>query len=108
LWFDTAAKSYGLEEEPGYTDKDPDAVTIKLDENLQIQIPEDDSSTSLTATAMKDGPHAGMPQISFLPDGTIAETSPRTVKIVDADGPTLSLTQTRDRNDYEIATNTNP
>jgi prepilin-type N-terminal cleavage/methylation domain-containing protein len=106
LWFDTEKQKYGLEEEPGYTDKDPDAVEFTLDENLKIQVPEDDPSVSSPASTQTDGPHAGMPQISFLPDGSIAETSPRTVRIVDTDGPTLSLTQTRDRNQYELATTT--
>ena len=36
LWFDTDKKKYGLEEEPGYVDKDPDAVEFELDENLKI------------------------------------------------------------------------
>jgi hypothetical protein len=106
LWFDTSEGKYGLEEEPGYTDKDPDAVEFKLDENLKVQIPEDDPSKAMSMPTPNEGPRAGLPQINFLPDGTIAETSPQTVRIVDNDGPFVSLTQTRDRNQYEIATNT--
>ena len=110
LWFDATQQKYGIEEEPGYRDKDPDAMEFKMDEKLSIQIPDNDPSANsmnnLNASPTEaTGPHAGMPQITFLPDGTIAETSPQTVKIVEADGPTLTLTQTRDRNDYEIATN---
>jgi Tfp pilus assembly protein FimT len=104
LWFDPKNQTYGLEEEPGYTDKDPDAVEFKLDENLQIQIPEDDPSLTLATAMTTEGPRAGLPQINFLPDGTIAETSPRSVRIVDQAGPAISITQTRDRNQYEIAT----
>ncbi len=108
LWFDTKEQKYGIEEQPGYTDKDPDAAEFKMDEKLSIQIPDDDpSANSMNNTPTEaNGPHAGMPQITFLPDGTIDETSPQSVKIVDGDGPTLTLTQTRDRNEYEIATNT--
>ena len=47
----------------------------------------------------------GLPQINFLPDGTLLETSPATIKIVDESGPSLSLIQSRDRVQYEIATN---
>jgi prepilin-type N-terminal cleavage/methylation domain-containing protein len=111
LWIDTKEQKYGIEEEPGYTDKDPDAVEFKMDEKLSIQIPDDDPSANSmnnmdNPPAEANGPHAGMPQITFLPDGTVAETSPQTVKIVEDNGPTLTLTQTRDRNEYEIGTNT--
>jgi Tfp pilus assembly protein FimT len=106
LWFDPQQQKYGLEEEPGYTDKDPDAVEFQLNENLKFEIPEGDPGTTVGADTSRDTARAGLPQINFLPDGTIAETSPRTVKIVDNDGPSLSLTQSRDRNQYDIATNT--
>jgi type II secretion system protein H len=106
LWFDTTARQYGLEEEPGYVDKDPNAVSFDLNENLKVEIPDDDPSTSVSTDASSNDPHAGQPHITFLPDGTIAEASPQTIRIVDNDGPVLSLTQTRDHNDYEIATTT--
>jgi len=110
LWLDTKEQKYGIEEEPGYTDNDPNAVEYKMNENLSIQIPDDDPSANSmnnpnASPAEANGPHAGMPQITFLPDGTIADTSPQTVKIVDSNGPTLTLTQTRDRNEYEVGTN---
>lgn len=105
LWFDTTQKKYGLEEEPGYVDKDPDAVEFTLNENLDFDIPADDpSQNAMNDVTSKDTARAGLPQITFLPDGTIADTSPRTVNIKDDNGTTLSLTQTHDRNDYEIAT----
>jgi prepilin-type N-terminal cleavage/methylation domain-containing protein len=106
LWFDTKQQKYGLEEEPGYTDKDPKAVEFILGENLQFEIPESDPGATPTGAPSRDTARAGLPQITFLPDGTIAETSPRTVKIVDGEGPSLSLTQSRDRSQYEIATTT--
>jgi prepilin-type N-terminal cleavage/methylation domain-containing protein len=106
LWFDIQNKKYGLEEEPGFNDKDPDAVEFPLNENLRIEIPDDDPSVTQPAATMTEdsGAHAGMPKITFQPDGSIADTSPRTIRIVDTQGPTLTLTQTRDRNEYEIAT----
>lgn len=107
LWFDTKQQKYGLEEEPGYVDKDPNAVEFTLDENLQIEIPDGDPGATAPTDLNRDTERAGMPQINFLPDGTIAETSPQTINLVDHEaGRTISLTQTRDRNDYEIA-NTN-
>jgi prepilin-type N-terminal cleavage/methylation domain-containing protein len=104
LWFDAENKKYGLEEEPGYNDKDPNAVEIPLNENLRIEIPQDDPSANQPASSDINTAHAGLPKITFLPDGTIAETSPKSIRIVDSEGPVLSLTQTRDHNEYEIAT----
>jgi prepilin-type N-terminal cleavage/methylation domain-containing protein len=106
LWFDPQQQKYGLEEEPGYSDKDPDAVEFQLEENLKLEMPAGDPGTTVSANTSRDTARAGLPQITFLPDGTLSETSPQTVKIVDNDGPSLSLTQSRDRSQYEIATNT--
>src|ERR1700749_3458803 len=79
LWFDPQTQKYGLEEEPGYTDKDPDAVEFQLEENLKFEIPQDDPGTTVSSQTSRDTARSGMPQINFLPDGTIAETSPRTI-----------------------------
>ena len=106
LWFDADQKKYGLEEEPGYNDKDPNAVEFPLNENLKIEIPEGDPSVSQPAASDLNSTHAGLPKITFLPDGSIAETSPKSVRVVDNDGSVLSLTQTRDGSQYEITTTT--
>jgi len=105
LWFDKDKNAYGYEEEPGYTDKDPKADEYPLGENLKIEIPEDDNATA-QPTVESDNPHMNMPHITFLPDGTVAEGSPRTIKLVDNNGTTLSVTQSKDRNQYEVATTT--
>jgi len=102
LWFDKDKNTYGFEEEPGYTDKDPKAEEYPLNENLKLEIPEDDNAIAQPAVE-SDNPHMNLPHITFLPDGTVADGSPRTIKLVDQNGPTLSVTQSKDRNQYEIA-----
>jgi len=104
LWLDPKAQTYGLEEEPGYTDKDPDAVDFTLDKDLQFEIPAGDPMANAVAVTQTTGPHAGQPQIRFLPDGTIADTSPKTIRVVSGDGSSLALTQSRDRSQYEVQT----
>jgi prepilin-type N-terminal cleavage/methylation domain-containing protein len=106
LWFDKEKNQYGLEEEPGYSDKDPKAESLDLDKNLKFEIPEDDGSIAQPTEVQSDNPHMQLPHITFLSDGSLAEGSPKTIKIVDVAGPTLSLTQARDRNQYEIAATT--
>lgn len=100
LWIDEKQGAYGLEEEPGYSDKDPDAEEFKLDSELQIEVPT--SGTPLPALQLAStGPHASLPQIRFLADGTIGDTSPKTIRLIGPEG-SLSLTESRDRTQYEI------
>lgn len=105
LWFDASKKKYGLEEEPGYVDKDPNAVEFDLNENLKIEVPDFDSTTASLNGTSRDSQREGLPQIVFLSDGTIADGSPRTVRLIDDEGPMLALTQSRNRNQYEISSN---
>ncbi len=107
LWFDTAKQKYGLEEEPGYNDKDPDAVEFPLNENLKLDIPDNGLGTSTPGESDPDTERQGLPKINFLTDGTLSETSPQTIRIADTAGPSISLTQTRDKNGYEISTTEN-
>lgn len=104
LWFDTDKGKYGLEEEPGYVDKDTNAVEFELNENLKIEVPDYDATASTLTGTSRDTERQGLPQITFLSDGTVAEGSPGTVRIVDTAGPSVSLGQSRDRNQYEIKT----
>ncbi len=104
LWFDTDKGKYGLEEEPGYVDNDPDAVEFDLDGNLKIEVPDFDSTATTLTSTSRDTKRQGLPQITFLSDGTVAEGSPATVRIVDTAGPSVSVSKSRDHNQYEITT----
>jgi type II secretion system protein H len=106
LWLDDKKGAYGLEEEPGYSDKDPDAAEFALDQELQLEVETPDSAlvAARSTRPVDSGPRAGLPQIRFLPDGTIDENSPRTLKLVDRNGPAVKFTQSRDRSQYEIDT----
>lgn len=106
LWFDTSAQKYGIEEEPGYNEKDPDAVEFKLDENLKLEIADSDITSVTPGASDADPARAGLPQIIFLPDGTLGENSPQTIKIKGQNDTSVSVTQTRDGMQYEIATTT--
>jgi hypothetical protein len=111
LWLDKENRQYGIQEEPGYQDndrnegKDPKAESLELNENLKFEFSEDDNAISQPGIESND-PHMNLPHITFMPDGTIADGSPRTINIVDNNGPKVSVRQTRDRSQYEIATTT--
>ena len=94
LWVDEKQGAYGLQAEVTGRNGDPKAETLSLDGNLQINV----VSTGLTGTTK----FGGLPAIRFLPDGTVDENSPQTLRLTDAKGNTLWLIESRNRNDYEI------
>ena len=94
LWVDEKQGAYGLQAEVTGRNGDPKAENLSLDANLQIAV----MRTGLTGTTKL----GGLPAIRFLPDGTVDENSPQTLRLTDARGNTLWLIESRNRNDYEI------
>jgi type II secretion system protein H len=94
LWVDEKQGAYGLQAEMTGRNGDPKAENLSLDANLQIAV----TSTGLTGTTK----FGGLPAIRFLPDGTVDENSPQTLRLIDARGNTLWLIESRNRNNYEI------
>jgi prepilin-type N-terminal cleavage/methylation domain-containing protein len=116
LWIDTANGEIGLDAEPSFEKDDPHAVDFKLDTGIHIEIGKTDprpgstaalslrqvvSTASVAAVHMT---HPSFPTIRFLPDGSVAESSPAKVRLVARDGSSLWLVQTRDKLKYEIKT----
>ena len=93
LWLDAAQAAYGTEEETKPGAIDPKALQFTLDERVRMTVPN-------AAPAVTQKRH--LPAIRFLPDGSIDEASPVTVRLNDASGVTLCLGQTRNRMGYEI------
>jgi type IV fimbrial biogenesis protein FimT len=94
LWVNEKEGAYGLQAEMTGRNGDPKAENLSLDANLQIVV----MSTGLTGTTK----FRGLPVIHFLPDGTVDENSPKTLRLTDARGNTLWLIESRNRTDYEI------
>lgn len=119
LWVDAVKRTYGLEEEPGYTDSDPKAVDFTLDKDLKIEVI-NSGIANVVATAnlapstgtgsgntLSGENHGNLPAMRFLPDGSISETSVQGVRLLDRDGVALWLTLSRNRLYYEIRNQTN-
>ena len=94
LWVNEKQGTYGLQAEATGRGVDPRAENLSLDENLQITVVNTGSG----------GPNrfGGLPAIRFLPDGTVDESSPQTLRLIDAKGQALWLIESRDHNGYEI------
>jgi prepilin-type N-terminal cleavage/methylation domain-containing protein len=116
LWINPEEGRFGLEAEPSYDNNDPRKVDLQLDPSLQIRI-EMGAVSALTnsgnagqAASVASIPRTllvkpGMPTIRFMPDGSIADTSPQMLCLAGRDGFALWLKQTRNRLAYEIKAN---
>ena len=94
LWVDEKAGSYGLEAETSGQDGDAKAEDLAVDATLQISVL---NTGTGVATTFKN-----LPAIKFLPDGTVDENSPQTLKLTDTAGFSRWLAETKLRTGYEI------
>jgi len=113
LWVDVEKKRYGLKEEAGWVDKDPREVEFELDKDLKLEVVNAEKVNpvntwgmalpeQLPTTAADRDPISSLPQIRFLPDGTVAEGGPRAVRLTDRDGVSRWIAQAPNGMDYEI------
>jgi hypothetical protein len=61
---------------------------------------EDFQSSSATTTVKSN--HPDLPRIRFLPDGSVSETSPQTIRLIGRDQTAFWLVLSRSRLNYEI------
>lgn len=114
LWIDADQGRIGLEAEPSYDNNDPNKVDLQIDSGLQIRIEVGAMSTAATnsassgqVTSVASVPkkllvQPGLPTIRFMPDGSIADSSPQRICLTGRDGFALWLKQTPNRLSYEI------
>jgi hypothetical protein len=110
LWVDAVQQSYGLEAEPSFDTTDPKATSFQVDSDVRVQAvsltttaPAAASLTSSTSVRpVSKSNHPNLPRIRFLPDGSIAESSPQMLQLTGRDGNTRWITLARNRLSYEI------
>ena len=118
LWIDSKQGKFGLEAEPSYEPTDPKAIEFTVDTEVKLDTALDVTAQPLTSnmrTPLSTGNpsiqpqilsrHPDLPRIRFLPDGTIAESSPRKLVITGRDGFTIFLQQSQNGLQYELARN---
>jgi len=99
FWMDAQAGEYGVAAETTGPNGDAQAEDLTLDGTLKMAVVNLGLGTQTT--------FKNLPAIKFLPDGTVDEDSPQTVQLMDGDGFTLSLIETRNRTGYEISDRAN-
>ena len=108
LWVDPDKRTYGLKEEAGWIDQDPKAVDFVLDQDLHFELvkvstPRTTSARNgVVSDAQRQSNPLGLPEIRFLPDGTVDENSLAVLRLYDRDNVSRYLVLATNRMDYEI------
>jgi hypothetical protein len=117
LWIDARQRKYGLEAEgtSGSAGKEIDskAVDFELDRDVKIEVPNSKiaqpaaarASTMPISTASVPpvvNKHPNLPVIRFLPDGSVSESSPPSLHLIDRDGASLWVALSKNKMHYEI------
>jgi type II secretion system protein H len=97
LWIDSPQNAYGLELENAPRTGDPRAEDFSVAESLQVD--------AVNAAPISVGGRR-LPAVRFLPDGTIDDSSPSTLRLAAADGTILWLVEQTNHMTYAIQ-NTN-
>jgi type II secretion system protein H len=119
LWIDADQGKFGLAAEPSYETLDPKAEEFTIGDGLHFEVANKNpaaastnQTSSLQTTSIASVPpvshaHPGLPTIRFQPDGTIADSSPQSLRLIDRDGSVLWLAQSKNRLNYEIRSTEN-
>ncbi len=94
LWLDEKAGAYGAEAETSGQNGDPKAEELRVDSTLQLALLKTGTGTQTT--------FKNLPAIRFLPDGSVDESSPQTLKLTDSAGFSRWLVETDNHQGYEI------
>ena len=95
LWIEEKEGEYGLRPDSGYPTNRYNTFHYHLHDNLKFDIENNELNSQNTTTT---------PSISFIPDGSISETSLYSVKIKDQREGESRIAQTYSRLNYEIRT----
>jgi prepilin-type N-terminal cleavage/methylation domain-containing protein len=110
LWIDVRNGSYGLKQEPGYTDSDPKADEYTVAEGIKIDIAKANPVTRIAKSqtarvANGQGTRAGnkLPAVHFSPDGTIVSAmSVAGISFQEGDNSPVWIGPSASRLTYEV------
>jgi len=93
LWIDSSQNEYGLESENASRTGDPRAEDFIVADGLQVD--------AVNAAPLSVGGRK-LPAVRFLPDGTIDDSSPSTLRLAGSDGTVLWLVEQTNHMTYAI------
>jgi type II secretion system protein H len=103
LWVNPQQRTYGLEAQNGYGLNETNQQQFAVDASLQLnaETMRGQMTQSNLWTQVKSG-IVGRPEIRFLPDGTIGESSPNQITLSQSKVDMLFITETTNHLRYEI------
>lgn len=102
VWFDPWQKNYGLRAASSYLEVDPKSIEFNLDRGLELEVRNAPLASGLLLTPFVDRNIGTLPTIRFMPDGFIAETSPETILVTQAQKDAIAIGINTNRLRYEI------
>ena len=110
LWIDDPARTYGVQADPGFTPDDAKAVSFQIAPDLTLEIaaatPGRNSAARTTASSTPapatSAARTGVTTLYFQPDGFLSPNNPTGIRFRGSDDATLTLSQSRNRLNYEI------
>lgn len=106
VWIDANNRSYGLEAQAGFLEKDDKAVSYELDERVEMEI---DSQAANRAMLRLEQQRrrpiriGATSEITFMPDGSIDVMSVETVRFIDADNAELLVRRAKNGLEFEVS-----
>ncbi len=113
LWINVPDGTFGLEAQPAYEPTDSKAVEVRVDSDIHVEVVNGTSAaqsgtfgasginTSASVRSVQSK-HPNLPKIRFMPDGTVDDSSPQSVRFTGRDGSSIWVTQSRNHSTYEI------
>jgi Tfp pilus assembly protein FimT len=102
VWFDPRQRVYGMRAATSYLEIDPRSVEFQLDRDLELEVFHPPVVRGVFVTPFVDRNVGAVPAIRFMPDGSIAETSPESILVVQAKRDAIALGISTNRLRYEI------
>jgi len=102
VWFDARQKMYGLRAASSYLQIDPKAIEFAMDRDLQMEVRNPQFTSGVLLTPFVDRNVGNVPTIRFRPDGSIAETSPQSIIIVQGQKDAVQIGINTNNVRYEI------
>lgn len=105
LWFDSEARTYGLNADKTFIEEDVKAEQFDIEPSVQIEIqhsPEAKAASEASQFKNEKLETTGVYSLRFNPDGFASAGSPEVVIFRQGDNGEVLVTQTRNRLSYEI------
>jgi type II secretion system protein H len=102
LWMNPQANTYGLEVQAGYGVNETKPQQFQLDESLQLQPQSAVAGLITQSNLWTEARRTTRPEIRFLPDGTISESSPNRILLKQDKDDAVWITETTNHLRYEI------